>query len=446
VRRPKLILSLSVVLAAMAANAQTAPEISFCPAGVHADGFINWSTLPKAPAAVLGQQLSVTQTVPVTGIANLTATISIQGSLSNPGNSFYTIVNAADLFISTAGGTPVTITFSSPVKGFSVVFRSYGRSNHGFHMMANDVNGNSTSVAPPPPAQVDAEGFEYPADELSTAPLQISSTAANLTSAAFGFDGDLSENFSFELVNLRVESGSAPDGSSQVPLNGLKAWYRADKPGAAVPVGSSGPVAVSAWPDQSGNGNNANVPNGGSAPTSTLDGANCTPVLSFNGRQSLNFNLPVSGWSGMTVILASQAYADGNGSSNAALFWNQTEGWGETFVSPFQTSVWYRFGTGHSGYTPNYSRPLNVGGDFSVTTTMHTTMLDSLWLNGTLAQQQGAESAEITGSAMTGSIGSGHGNTFFTGNIGEILIYDRALSDTERENVEHYLIAKYGVN
>jgi hypothetical protein len=387
----------------------------------------------------------VTQTVPVSGIPNLTATISIQGTLSNPGNSFYTVRNAADLFISTAGGTPVTITFSSPVKGFSVVFRSYGRSNHGFHMMANDVNGNTTSVAPPPPAQVDAEGFEYPADELSTAPLQIASTAANLTSAAFGFDGDLSENFSFELVNLRVESGSVPDGSGQVPLNGLAAWYRADKMGASL-TPSSAPAPVSIWPDQSGNGNNANLPNGASGPVSTLDGPNCTPVLSFNGSQSLNFNLPVDGWTGMTVILASQAYADGTGSSNAALFWNQTEGWGETFVSPFQTSVWYRFGTGHPGYTPNYSRPFDIGGDFTITTTMHSTVLDSLYVNGVLVQEQGAESAQILGSAMTGQIGRGHGNTYFTGNIGEILIYNRALSDSERENVERYLIAKYGVN
>ncbi|MGA8593153.1 MAG: LamG-like jellyroll fold domain-containing protein [Bryobacteraceae bacterium] len=447
-RRPKLVfvLSLFPALAAVAVSAQTTPEISFCPAGVHADGFINWSKLPKAPAAAIGQQISITQTVPVTGIANLTATISIQGTLSNPGNSFYTVMNAADLFISTAGGTPVTITFSTPVKGFSVVFRSYGRSNHGFHMMANDVNGNSTSVAPPPPAQVDADGFEYPADELSTAPLQISSTSANLTSAAFGFDGDFSENFSFELVNLRVQSGSAPDGSSQVPLNGLTAWYRADKTGASLPPSASGPVNVSAWPDQSGSGNNASVPASGSGPVSTLDGGNCTPVLSFNGSQSLNFNLPVDGWTGMTVILASQAYADGTGSSNAALFWSQNEGWGETFVSPFQTSVWYRFGTGHPGHQPNYSRPANIGGDFSITTTVHTTTLDSLYVNGTLAQQEGAESAQILGSAITGSIGSGHGNTFFTGNIGEILIYNRALSDTERENVEHYLIGKYGVN
>jgi Concanavalin A-like lectin/glucanases superfamily len=433
VRRPKLLSSLFLVLAAV--SAQSAPEISFCPAGVHADGFINWSKLPKAPAAALGQQVSVTQTVPVTGIANLTATISIQGTLSNPGNSFYTVVNPADLFISTAGGTPVTITFSSPVKGFSVVFRSYGRSNHGFHMMANDVNGNATSVAPPPPAQVDAEGFQYPADQLATAPLQISSTAANLTSAAFGFDGDLNENFSFELMNLRVESGSAPNLSSQVPLNGLKAWFRADKTGGA-----------SAWPDQSGNGNNANVPNGSSAPVATLDGPNCTPVISFNGGQSLTFNLPVSGWTGMTAILASQAYADGTGSSNAALFWNQNESWGETFVSPFQTSVWYRFGTGHPGHQPNYTRAADIGGDFSVTTTMHTTTLDSLYVNGVLVQQEGAESAPILGSVMTGSIGRGHGNTFFTGNIGEILIYDRALSDSEREQVEHYLTVKYDAN
>ncbi len=116
------------------------------------------------------------------------------------------------------------------------------------------------------------------------------------------------------------------------------------------------------------------------------------------------------------------------------------------FVSPFQTSVWYRFGTGQPGNQPNYSRALDVGGDFTITTTMHNASVDSLYVNGVLAQQQGGKYGPIAGTIANGTIGSGYRNTFFTGNIGEILIYNRALSDTERENVEHYLIAKYGVN
>jgi Concanavalin A-like lectin/glucanases superfamily len=144
----------------------------------------------------------------------------------------------------------------------------------------------------------------------------------------------------------------------------------------------------------------------------------------------------------MTTIMATQSYIDGSGSSNAALYWGPS-GWGETFVSPFQSSVWYRFGTSHAGLIPNYTRPTNVGGDFTITTTTHTPQADFLYVNGELAYQAGAESSTIQGSAATGVIGGGHGGSFFTGNIGEILIYDRALTDSEREQVEHYLTMKY---
>jgi Concanavalin A-like lectin/glucanases superfamily len=438
------ITSLSLLLAVLSigASAQQVPqEVSFCPAGVHADGFINWSSLPKAPAVAFGggQVGTVTKVIPVSGVPGLNATVTIQGVLSSPGVPLYQVLNPADLYLSVApNNTPVLITFSSPVKGFTASFRSYGRFSHGFQMMANDVDGNTIS-ADPPPAQVEANGFERGTDLLATANLQIESVVANLTSASFDYGGDPVENFSFDLINLRVESGNQPDPVSKIPTNGLKAWFRGDKTGAnsspyfTVPNPGYG---VGSWPDQSGNGHNAT----GSA-TLILAGPNCTPVVSFGGNQALKFDLPVTGWSGMTTVMVTQSFIDGSGSSNAALYWGPA-GWGETFVSPFQTSVWYRFGS-HPGIVPVYTRPVDLGGDFTITTTMHSPSTDSLYVNGVLAYQLGAESSTIQGSSATGIIGGGHGGSFFTGNIGEILIYDRALSDTEREQVEQYLRTKY---
>ncbi len=41
-------------------------------------------------------------------------------------------------------------------------------------------------------------------------------------------------------------------------------------------------------------------------------------------------------------------------------------------------------------------------------------------------------------------LGVGSLDTTFNGNIGETIIFDRALTQAEREAVQHYLTAKYG--
>jgi Concanavalin A-like lectin/glucanases superfamily len=415
---------------------------------MHADGFINWSKLPASPALQLGQTGSITQVIPVTGIPNLTATVTIQGtpyySYTNP-SPIYTVVNSSDLRLSlvpNANPNPITITFSSPVRGVAVMFRASGDGIHKFRMIADDTNGNP----------IDGTGPYYPADlqlnalqeghvpVYTTANMQIHTTINNINAVLFSFTADEVYSFETELINLRVESGLQPDLALKVPTNGLKAWYRADEFANNPLPAVENPLPFTIWNDQSGNGNNATIAT--QAPYPTISGQNCSQVLSFNGGQSLKFNLPISGWSGMTTVMATQSYVDGSGSTNAALYWGPS-GWGETFVSPFQTSVWYRFGTSHPGIVPVYKQPVTNGGDFTITTTMHSPSTDSLYVNGVLAYQLGAESSTIQGSSATGIIGGGHGGSFFTGNIGEILIYDRALSDTEREQVEQYLRTKY---
>ena len=67
-----------------------------------------------------------------------------------------------------------------------------------------------------------------------------------------------------------------------------------------------------------------------------------------------------------------------------------------------------------------------------------------MYVNGVLALRQNGKLSSIAGVGSTATIGSGLYNSYFNGNVGEILIYDRALSNAERTKVEQYLIAKYG--
>lgn len=441
--RPAIALSLLFGFGSLHLRAQIPPEISFCSAGVQADGFLNWTKLPAPPSVPGGQTAPpLSATIPVEGVSGLTATVQITPTGNTP--KLYSIVNPADLNVIIGHNSPVTITFSKPVKGVSVQIRTFGRFGHNFFMTANDTNGGSIS-GPPPEAEVASSGFDYPSQQLSTVPLQILSDSANLNTVTVGLTSG--EYFAFDLLNFRVQSGSAPDAAAAVSKTGLKAWFRADQvTGDFLPNFPSG---ITAWPDASGNGANAMPPSQASAPLSILDGGHCTPVVSFNGAQLLNFNLPINGWTEMTVILAAQAYTNQSGSpgtgQNAALFWNENGNWGSTFFSPFQTTEYVRFGTTQVNNQPVLHRPVNVGGDFTVTTAVHNNTTDALYVNGLLALQQGGKYAGIAGTVATGTIGGGYGGTYFTGNIGEILIYDRVLTNAERAKVEQYLMSKYGV-
>lgn len=246
----------------------------------------------------------------------------------------------------------------------------------------------------------------------------------------------------------RSEFGSTPEACSIKPIRSRVRpllWLRADR----VNI-SNGPVialgTVLNWPDQSGNGSNAVPPSSSDGPMSFKDGPNCKPIISFNPGQKLTFNLPINGWTGMTVLLASQVYANAGASgTNQALLWNQTAPGGTTYFTPSQTHTYFQFGTTQANNQQSYAPPFDIGGDFSITTAMHNGTTDSLYVNGLLVLQQSGKLPSIAGASATASIGAGLGNTFFTGNIGEILVYDRALSTQERETIEHYLATKYGV-
>jgi hypothetical protein len=429
-------LSFSFVVGCSIAIAQSfGPEVSFCPAGIQADGFVNWSKLPGNP--------SPQANIPVSGVNNLSVTMLIYGQLPDPIQPIYTVVNPATLQIPFGAG-PVELIFSRPIRGISAALQIAGHGGRQFDVLA--FGSSEGAIAGASAAKVSVSGADSPADQYSTSPLEIRSTTANLTEVQFRFStGNISDYGYYNLVNVRIDSGAIPDPANQVPRSGLKQWLRADR----VNI-TTGPVIalgnVISWPDQSGNGSDAIPPNPSLAPVSFKDGSHCKPVISFNGGQRLDFNLPINGWTGMTVFMASQAYADASSSAtNQALLWNQTATGGVTSFTPSQTHTYFRFGTTQTNNQPVYTRPFNVGGDFNVTTAIHNGSTDSLYVNGLLVLQQGGKLLSVAGSSPIATIGAGLNNTSFTGNIGEILIYDRALNTQERELVEHYLLSKYGI-
>jgi hypothetical protein len=151
----------------------------------------------------------------------------------------------------------------------------------------------------------------------------------------------------------------------------------------------------------------------------------------------------------MTVFLVAKANNNGPAGAsdafNAPLFWAEDAYWGNTYISPFQTHAYARFGTTQTGNNLYIARPAGgIGQDFTVTRAVHSGTMDSLYVNGMLAASQGGKLAALSGVTGAGTIGKGLNNSEFDGEVAEILVYNRVLTNSEAAQVESYLALKYG--
>ncbi|HZE98510.1 MAG TPA: FG-GAP-like repeat-containing protein [Planctomycetota bacterium] len=242
--------------------------------------------------------------------------------------------------------------------------------------------------------------------------------------------------------NTATATTSPPTGGSSIPAAGLAFWVKAD-----AGVATSG-SSVTQWSDQSGNGRNATQSTAGSQPVLLANGGNGKPAVQFDGSNDfLQFGLDIHGWTGMTIVMVASASTDptggANGGENAPLFWDETASWGWTFLSPFQTSVKLRFGTTQTGNLAAFSRPASIGSAFSTTISRHGNDTDALFVNGTQVWSAAGKLASINGASPSPWIGRGASGTYFAGKVAEILVYDRAISDPERQSIEAAFAAKY---
>jgi hypothetical protein len=441
-----ILVALSLVLNPALHGASLASDGLYCTAGLHPDGYIDFSGLPPAPNIVSGPDgkitpsAAVTATLPVNGVAGLTATVSIPALYSSaPGPQTAYSVDGGTLQLNgmpqSSASSVLTLAFNQPVAGVGLNTATNGRFEYAYTLQVGQPSGGSPQIF-----ATTATGYTLNLGEPQTQSLQmVALLQTQFGSASVQFAGD--EYSTITLSNVRVQSSSAPDPANVVPTNGLEQWLRADQAQATLDGASSG-----TWQDQSGHGHDATP--SAMPPLLTVDGRNCQPAWQFAGDQSFRFNLPIAGWSEMTVFLVAKA-ANANAptnsfAGNSAIAWTEDEPWGNTFVSPYQTNVYASFGTTQAGNTLFYSRPGGVGQDFTTTRAVHDHGTDSLYVNNLLVQSRSGKLSVLGGTTGEGTIGAGIGNTFFHGEVSEILVYDRVLSAEEAGLVENYLAQKYG--
>lgn len=225
-------------------------------------------------------------------------------------------------------------------------------------------------------------------------------------------------------------------GLGALPVStGLVAWYDASDPASVTISGSN----VSRWADKSGNGNDAQAASG--VATYAAAAQNGLNTVRFNGSATLraphSTSLNLTG-SGLSVFVVFRSTAV----NGQWAFVNKESSWevgerssGGGFTAAVQAGCWAwvaavpaASGAWHTAtfrYTPSWLFTVDSG---SVTT-------GSPPCSGSIVPSSSGLTLGGRGDGASPSL---------TGDLAEVLIFDRGLTDTENDQIRAYLKAKWG--
>jgi hypothetical protein len=210
-------------------------------------------------------------------------------------------------------------------------------------------------------------------------------------------------------------------------IAGLKMWLKAD----AI-VGSDGDLLTS-WNDSSANNYDVGNFGGADRPTLKTNIVNGNPVVRFDGVGNFLANASSIGVSQPnTVFIVAKKDAAG---TNAR--------WSESYPPAPSPQILY---LDTSGYFSLYAGSgivqdaVNRAGAFHVFTGILNGASSHTYVDGTLKASGNPGTNGVGNVGMMVDAGT---SEFNSGDIAEILIYNSALSNTDRGNVEAYLKAKY---
>jgi Ca2+-binding RTX toxin-like protein len=231
-------------------------------------------------------------------------------------------------------------------------------------------------------------------------------------------------------------SGAAPGIAG---IAGLKTWLDAtDIDGDGVSEGAAESTlsvggAVVDWMDKSGNSNTLGSLTGGGTvgnqPTFVGNGLNSFATVRFDGndllRSATNFG------NEYTVFAVGQQQGTQSGRLVSSSSQNWLMGWHGGTQDRFNANGWV---------TP--AAPSAVAGSVKYYATLSSPSLTALYNDGALVASVASQYGPL-GTLALGGWGSGSGSEFSKADVSEVLVFDRALSDTERNQVDQYLRTKW---
>ena len=230
-----------------------------------------------------------------------------------------------------------------------------------------------------------------------------------------------------------------PDSSSNCVDANMLAWFD----GADVSTITHASNAVSNWADKTGNGYDVSTSDTNRQPTFTSNAINSLSALTFNsdylGRSGPILTNSASNLAIMIVSKTTTAY-------HRTIYSQAVEGtgWGANHMVSFDSSGNISYvnypGTGSSA----------AGGpganELSLVTINRSGTTNSYYKNGVLLGTGAANT--YTRDVDKTSIGrrtDAGGREYFNGEIAEVILFERTLTDGEREAMETYLIDKWGI-
>jgi hypothetical protein len=230
--------------------------------------------------------------------------------------------------------------------------------------------------------------------------------------------------------------------------NGLQVWYRGDRG-----ITKDGTGRVSRWVDVSGNGVHVSQANAGLQPLATAASVGMKPGVHFDGS-SMALRSPrvdlFQGSNDVTVIVIVQPGAAQSTYADILDYDHTTAPYGG-FVLQQNENALNQFGLGWrntnnqtwEGLTPTVT--LQVGAA-QLLTIVKMGATQSAYVNGEL-RFSATVPAEMLGNPPRflglGKVATNATERYFNGDIAEVLIYNRALANAERAQVEARLMDRY---
>ncbi|MEO9806479.1 MAG: LamG-like jellyroll fold domain-containing protein [Reichenbachiella sp.] len=243
------------------------------------------------------------------------------------------------------------------------------------------------------------------------------------------------------LKSAFITFGQSPGNVS----TNLNLWLKAN-------AGVTGTSSVSAWADQSGQGNNAEQSTSSKRPSLTTDAFNFNPAITFDGTDDMldvPYNANLNG-SNVTVFSVHRLNADDN-----------------TWRSPFtsrddypqrgyiiyvrQDTDQYDLWTGSDSGWDAFTQAILPGADVQVlNVTLNNSPGDkNFYLDGNL-ESSGSGELYTPNTARPYRVGAGStettsGQYFWFGDIAEQIVFNREINADERLRIDTYLAIKYGI-
>jgi probable HAF family extracellular repeat protein len=313
-----------------------------------------------------------------------------------------------------------------------------------------DVAGNAFVNAPVTFIVSDGGGGLAETPQGIPALTQATRTAADGT-AAVSYLQPLGANVTSHITASVGSPGSSTTvvfiavSTESIPGTAPRLWLKAD-----AGITKDGSNRVSSWADQSGANNTATQATGSNQPLWVNNSVNGKPVLRFDGADDEIVAASSAGSDNFTVIAvaktANSHEIDGESNSGTGGTWGQQYLFGATYPNGAGVSMGTN-GISVYEHAGSYMPALAVyqgalGTAYNIVTVKYTARRPQIYLNSALVRT-GFESALGTVNAPT-EIGRGPYGAF-GGDIAEVLIYDRALNDSDRALVENDLNRRYNV-